>query len=267
MKAGYLQFEPEFGNPEKNVLKIENLVSDKEFDLLVIPELANSGYLFTSQNELEKFSEQIPEGLLCNSLKSISKERESFIVSGICERDADKYYNSSILVRPDGEIFTYRKIQLFYEEKLWFEPGNYPIESYEIKSSRFKAVRIGMMVCFDWIFPEVARTIALKGAKIICHPANLVMSYCQDAMITRALENRVFTITANRIGKERRNDKELFFTGMSEIVSPKASVLHKGSPDKEEVVIIEFDPSEASDKNINPMNNVFSDRREEFYFK
>ena len=124
-----------------------------------------------------------------------------------------------------------------------------------------------MMICFDWIFPEVARTIALKGAKIICHPANLVMTYCQDAMVTRALENGVFTITANRTGKEIKKDKELYFTGMSEIVNPKSKILHKGSPDKEEVVIIEIEPSEASDKNINPLNNLFTDRREEFYFK
>jgi predicted amidohydrolase len=267
LKAGYLQFEPVFGEPESNISKIESLVSDKEFDLLVMPELANSGYLFTSRAELEKLSESIPDGIFCRSLKKICNDKESFIVAGICEKHNGKYYNSSILVRPDGEIFTYRKIQLFFEEKLWFEPGNFQIETNEINSSRFKAVRIGMMICFDWIFPEVARTIALKGAKIICHPANLVMTYCQDAMVTRALENGVFTITANRTGKEIKKDKELYFTGMSEIVSPKSKILHKGSPDKEEVIIIEIDPSEASDKNINPMNNLFTDRREEFYFK
>ena len=267
MKAGYLQFEPEFGNPEGNISRIEKLVSGIDFDLLVMPELANSGYLFTSRDELEKLSETIPDGKFCNSLKKICKEKESFVVAGICEKYKGKYYNSSILVCPDGEIFTYRKIQLFFEEKLWFEPGNYQIETYEINSTRFKSVRIGMMICFDWIFPEVARTIALRGAKIICHPANLVMTYCQDAMVTRAIENRVFTITANRTGKERNKDKEIYFTGMSEIVSPNAKILHKGSPEKEEVVIIEIDPSEASDKNINPMNNLFTDRREDFYSK
>lgn len=267
MKAGYLQFEPVFGSPEINISKIESLVSGREFDLLVMPELANSGYLFSSIYELEKLSETIPDGLFCNSLKKICKDKECFIAAGICEKHNGKFYNSSVLVSPDGEIFTYRKIQLFFEEKLWFEPGNFPIETYEINSSRFEAVKIGMMICFDWIFPEVARTIALRGAKIICHPANLVLNYCQDAMVTRALENRVFTITANRIGKERNKDKELYFTGMSEIVSPKADILHKGSPDKEEVVIIEIDPSEASDKNVTPMNNLFTDRREEFYFK
>ncbi len=221
MKAGYLQFRPEFGETEKNTAKIESLVKDKDFDLLVMPELANSGYLFSSPEEVESLSEEIPGGKFCSALKEICREKNAFIVSGICEKYNKNYFNSSILVQPDGKIYTYRKIQLFYEEKLWFQQGNFPLTAYEIKSSRFEPVKIGMMVCFDWIFPEVTRTLALKGAEIICHPSNLVMPYCQDAMVTRALENRVFTITANRIGKDEKKEKVLEFTGMSEIVNPK----------------------------------------------
>ena len=55
-----------------------------------------------------------------------------------------------------------------------------------------KSVKIGMMICFDWIFPEVARSLALKGAEIICHPSNLVLPHCPKAMKIRSLENRVF---------------------------------------------------------------------------
>jgi predicted amidohydrolase len=267
LKAGYLQFKPEFGEPDKNITKIENLIAGKQFDLIVMPELANSGYLFSSNEELAKYSEFIPDGRFCSVLRNISALKNCFIVSGICEKDGDKYYNSAVLVHPDGEIKSYRKIQLFNEEKLWFEPGNYPPEVYEIQSTNFTAVKVGIMICFDWIFPEIARTLAVKGAQIICHPANLVMAHCQDAMVTRAIENRVFTITANRIGKDIKKDKELYFTGKSEIVNPKGEILHKGSEDKEEVVIIDIDPSRASDKNINPMNNLITDRREEFYFK
>jgi predicted amidohydrolase len=267
LKAGYLQFKPEFGKPERNTNKIESLISGKKFDLIVMPELANSGYLFSSKDELEKYSESIPDGKFCTVLQNISASKNCYIVSGICERDGNKYYNSAVLVYPDGKIQTYRKIQLFYQEKLWFEPGNNTPAVYEIQSANFAPVKIGIMICFDWIFPEVTRTLAIKGAKIICHPANLVMPYCQDAMVTRAIENRVFTITANRIGKDIKKDRELFFTGMSEIVNPAGEILHKGSENKEEVIIIDIDPSEAADKNINPMNNVISDRREELYFK
>ena len=267
MRAGYLQFEPEFGEPEKNAAKIESLLSDKDFDLIVMPELANSGYLFSSKEELEKFSEEIPDGKFCTSLKRISKAKEGFIVSGICERDNGNFYNSSVLVEPNGNVHTYRKIQLFYEEKLWFKPGKELLQVYEIQNTRFEKVKIGMMICFDWIFPEVTRTLALKGADIICHPANLVMPYCQDAMVTRAIENSIYTITANRTGKDVNGVKQLYFTGMSEIVNPRGNILYKSSKDLDEVIIIDIDPSEASDKNINPMNNLFTDRRKDIYFK
>lgn len=267
MKAGYLQFEPEFGSPSKNIGKIKELISSTDFDLIVIPELANSGYLFTSQDEVRELSEIIPDGEYCCVLKEISASKKSYIVSGICERDRDTYYNSAILVYPNGQIKTYRKIHLFYEEKLWFSQGNFPFTVHEIEVVGTGKVKIGMMVCYDWIYPEAARTLSLIGAQIICHPANLVMPYCQDAMVTRALENGIFTITANRIGKEKRRNKELTFTGMSEIINPRGKILHRASIDSSEVFIKEIDPTESDNKDINPMNNIISDRREEYYYK
>jgi len=266
MEAGYLQFYPKFGDSDHNIKRIEHFLKNKSFELLVLPELANSGYLFSSADEIKKSSETVPDGKFCNFLKKISRDKHSYIVSGLCERDGDDFYNSSVLVFPGGEIKTYRKIQLFYEEKNWFKPGNLPLNVQEINPGDEK-VKIGMMVCFDWIFPEVARTLALKGAQIICHPANLVMPYCQDAMVTRALENHVFTITANRIGKEINGGKELHFTGMSEIVNPKGKILSKSQEQTEECIITQIDPKESLDKFINQKNDLFADRREEFYFK
>ncbi len=265
MRVGYLQFKPEFGKLEKNISNIKNLILDKEFDLLVLPELVNSGYLFSNKEELEELSEDIYSGKFCNSLKEICSEKNCFIVSGICERDGDKFYNSSVVVYPDKKIFVYRKIHLYDNEKKWFTPGNLDLEVYEIKSKDFGTVKIGMMICFDWIFPEIARTLALKGAQIICHPSNLVMQYCQTAMFARALENHVFTITANRIGKDIKPDNEISFTGESVIVNPEGEYLHTGSRDKEECVIVNINPDDALDKNINSNNNLFKDRRKEFY--
>ena len=265
MKTGYLQFKPEFGNPDKNISRIKEMVSDKDFDLLVLPELANSGYLFIDKSELNDLAEDVETGKFCSALKEICRSKNAHIVSGLCERSGDRFYNSSILVRPDGKISVYRKIHLFDEEKLWFTPGYSSPEVYEISGENFQKVKIGMMICFDWFFPETARTLALKGAQIICHPSNLVMAYCQTAMFTRALENRVFTITANRIGYDVRENKELFFTGESVIVSPKGEYLCRGSKDKEEICITEIDPDIALNKNLNDRNNIFTDRKKEFY--
>jgi predicted amidohydrolase len=268
MKAGYLQFKPVFGEPDKNISRIAGLISGNDFDLLVIPELANSGYLFSSKDELHELAELIP-GKFCNFLQQVCSDRNCYIVSGICENISKKFYNSAILVHPDGHIDTYRKIHLFNEEKLWFSPGDRPPEVYTIGRNSFRhpEVHIGMMVCFDWRFPETARTLALKGAQIICHPSNLVMPHCQDAMVIRALENQVFTITANRIGKDVKQGKELAFTGKSIICNPKGDVMYIGSEDREECYIAEIDPALALDKVVTKYNNVFDDRREDLYYK
>lgn len=264
MKVGYLQFKPEFGRPEQNIKRIEDLISDKDFDLLVLPELANSGYLFCDKNELLKCGEEIPNGDFCRSLLKICKGKDAFIVSGICEKSGNRFYNSSVLVHPDGTINTYRKIHLFYDEKLWFASGNNKLEVFEIKTPSF-TIKVGMMICFDWMFPETARTLALKGAQIICHPSNLVMPYCQTAMFTRALENQVFTITANRIGKDENGNKDISFTGQSVILDPKGNYLSRASEDREECVIVEIDERQALNKNLNPHNNLFEDRRTDIY--
>lgn len=266
MKIGYLQFKPELLKPSENTAKIKELTGNEKnnFDLLVMPELANSGYLFSTIDEAMSSSEDIATGEFCRALKEIASARNAHIVSGICERAGDKLYNSSVLITPQGETSTYRKTHLFYEEKLWFQPGDTGLNVFEINGS-FGSVKIGMMICFDWIFPEAARTLALRGAQIIAHPSNLVLEYCQRAMFTRAVENRVFTVTANRTGTEKNNGKELYFTGTSVIVDTKGKYLCEASKDKEEIAIVEIDPTDALNKDITSTNNIFKDRREEFY--
>jgi predicted amidohydrolase len=266
MKIGFLQFKPVLCKPYENVSKIREIISNckNSYDLLVMPELANSGYLFTSIEEVNSASEEIPDGNFCRALAEISKEKNAFVVSGICERAGDKLFNSAVLISPNGEFNIYRKTHLFLDEKVWFSPGDTGLNVFEI-SGEFGKVKVGMMICFDWIFPESARTLALKGAQIIAHPSNLVLSYCQQAMFTRAVENRVFTITANRTGTEINGDKELYFTGKSVIVDPKGNYLCTAGENDETIMITEINPEAALDKNVTVKNNIFEDRREEFY--
>lgn len=269
MKAGYLQFKPELGKPKSNIEKVQEFISKEDFDLLVLPELANSGYLFAEREELKNVSENPDTGKFCGMLKRISKEKDAYIVSGFCEsvKEADKeiYFNSSILVYPNGEFRVYRKTHLFYDEQKFFEPGNTGFWVYEIYNKKFGFVKIGMMICYDWIYPEAARSLALRGADIICHPSNLVMPYCQAAMFSRALENHVYTITANRVGKDINGEKSLDFTGESVILNPKGEYLARGSKEKEEITFIKINPELARDKHINEKNDIFAERRDHFY--
>ena len=126
--------------------------------------------------------------------------------------------------------------------------------------------KIGAMICFDWYYPEAARTLALKGAEIICHPSNLILPNCPDSMPVRCLENRVFAITCNRTGSEARGGKDqLTFIGNSEVVAPKGAILHRAPRDKEELCIVEIDPADARNKALTPYNDLLRDRRESLY--
>lgn len=260
MKVGFIQLQPVFGQKKANLDKAIQLIRQVEADLLVLPELFNCGYLFLDKDEVKNLAERIPQGETTSALREVAKEKKLSLVFGIAEEHKGKFFNTSVMLEPCGKIHIYRKLHLFFEEKLFFSPGNKKLEVIELGRAK-----VGMMVCFDWIFPEVARGLALKGADIICHPANLVLSYCQEAMRIRCIENRVFAITANRIGKESRGGKEFFFTGRSQIINPLGEVLTRASRDKEEVRVIEINPQMARDKNITPYNQIFEDRRPKFY--
>ncbi|MHA1202354.1 MAG: nitrilase-related carbon-nitrogen hydrolase [Candidatus Heimdallarchaeaceae archaeon] len=263
MKIGFLQFKPLFGQVESNLDKLSSMIENSpDFDLLVLPELANSGYVFSSKDELVKASETIPDGLFVEKLSEITKSRNSVIVCGICEKKGEKFYNSSVLIGPDGFIAKYQKIHLFDREKLFFQPGNGPLKSFEVKG-----MKIGMLVCFDWIFPEATRVLALEGIDILAHSANLVLPYSQTAMLARSIENRIFTITSNRTGSEENGGIELTFTGQSQITSPKMELLASAGVDTEEIRIVEIDIEIARNKWLNERNNVLLDRRSTMYSK
>ncbi|MGB2696796.1 MAG: nitrilase-related carbon-nitrogen hydrolase [Candidatus Zixiibacteriota bacterium] len=262
MKVGFVQFCPFFGNKRKNLKKIAQLIEDVEADLLVLPELCTTGYIFKNKEELRSLAESIPDGPTVDFFKDLANEKGINLVWGMPERDYDKVFNTSVLVTSEGEIENYRKVHLYDQEKFLFTPGDRELDVVEIKGAV-----LGMMICFDWIFPEACRVLALKDAEIICHPSNLVLQYCQPAMITRCIENRVFSITANRYGTEQRNQRKLTFTGKSQIVSPQGEILALASSDTDEVKVVEIKPELAKDKMATPNNHLLKDRRIDFYKK
>ena len=261
MRIGIYQFAPEFGNVPGNLDRIEKAIDGADADLIVLPELCTTGYQFISTDEVQSLSEPAPDRATVRRFESLCKKNRFFVVAGIAESADRAAFNSSILIGPYGWIGTYRKVHLFREEKLWFKPGNLGFGVWDVGSAK-----LGMMICFDWIFPESARTLALAGAEIICHPSNLVLPYCPDAMITRSIENRVFCATANRVGSESRGGKTaLNFIGSSEVVGVKGEVLLRLGDREENLRIVDVNPALARDKQITEMNDLFKDRRPEEY--
>ena len=261
MKVGFVQNYPEFGNIQANLDRIEKMLAGREADLLVLPELFSTGYRFKNMDEAHQYAETIPDGKTTNFLISQAKKINTYIFAGLVEVDKEYVYNSSVIVGPDGFIGRYRKIHLFDTEKACFHAGSEVPPVFDLNG-----IKVGVMICFDWRFPEMARSLALKGAEIIAHPSNLVLPHCPQAMITRCLENRIYAITADRIGKEIRvPDESLHFIGQSQVVDPDGNILIRASETDEEVQIIEINLDKARSKLLNSKNDIFKDRRPDLY--
>jgi predicted amidohydrolase len=259
-RAGYLQFDPVFGDVEGNLKTVLQALRQAEADLLVLPELPFTGYSFRDREELGSYAEDPRDSAVTEALVSVCGEKDIHLVAGFAERAGEKLYNSSLLLGPDGIISVYRKIHLFMNEPEYFDPGNAAPEVIDVSG-----VRVGMMICFDWAYPEVMRVLALKGADLVCHPSDLVLPYCQQAMLVRCMENSVYSITANRYGTEDRGDISVTFSGGSIIVGPRGEELHRGPKDLDELHVETIDPALARDKWMTHGNNLLADRRPDLY--
>lgn len=260
LRAGYFQFAPLFGDVEGNLRTVLEALSAAEADLVVLPELPFTGYSFRDREELGRYAEDPRESAIAEALISLCREKSIHLVTGFAERAGERLYNSSLLLGPDGIISIYRKIHLFMNEPGYFDPGDAAPEVLDVNGTR-----VGMMICFDWVYPEIARILALQGADLVCHPSDLVLPYCQQAMLVRCMENSVYAITANRFGTEERGDTSVTFSGGSIIVSPKGQELHRAPPASVDLHVEVIDPAQARDKWMTHGNNLLADRRPDLY--
>jgi len=261
MRIGIAQTDPAFGERDRNIKEALELIEKEQADLWVLPELFATGYQFVDADEARALAEPVPDGPTTKALVDFAAKHDCHVVAGLPEADGDRIYNAAVLVGPNGLLSCYRKVHLFCAEKEHFAPGNRSFPVIDIGIAR-----IGTMVCFDHLFPESARSLALQGADVIAHPANLVLpDLAQRTMAIRALENRVFTATANRVGTESRTGETLAYTGNSQVVGPDGAVLVRLSPDKIETAVVDIDVERARDKRITKWNDVLADRRPDQY--
>jgi len=257
-RIAIVQTSPEFGNVAKNIAEAAEIVGSVEADLYVLPELFATGYNFVNKKELEKLAEPA-DGATFKAMSALASKLKAHIVYGFPERSGN-LYNSAALAGPKGMAGLFRKVHLFAKETVLFSPGDLGFRVFDLPVGK-----IGLMICFDWYFPESARTLALRGAQIIAHPSNLVMPHCPEAMIVRCLENKVYAATANRTGAEDRGGLDLQFIGTSEIVSPSGEILVRMGRDETGIRVVEVDLKEASNKKINRYNDLIAGRRPSEY--
>jgi hypothetical protein len=146
-RVAFVQGAPRFGRTEQNLERGLALAASVEADLVVIPELWSSGYVFSSHAEVDALAEDAARGPTARALTAAAKRERRHIVAGFPERHRGHFYNSALLVGPGGVITVYRKLHLFENEQKWFEPGNLPLAV-----QRVGPARVGLLICFDWRF-------------------------------------------------------------------------------------------------------------------
>jgi predicted amidohydrolase len=287
MRVALVQSLPVFGDEAANLASLTAAINGVEADFYVLPELCLSGYDFNDRAEAASHAFEVGSDPI-EALARAATERGAGIAFGFAEKatatataasgDAtgtatgtgtgaateasptQRIYNSALLAFPDGRRRVYRKTHLFAREKLLFDPGD---SGFFVEE--FRGLRVGVAICFDWIFPESFRTLALRGADLIAHCSNLVMPYCQRVDYARAIENRVYVATANRIGTEARGGRSLHFTGESVLVAPDGEYLLRLPQDRPAVEVSRVHPAKARIKTLGELNDLFADRRPEFY--
>lgn len=270
LRIACIQMEPVVGEKDRNVsrsLEFITAAADQGARLIVLPELANSGYVFETREEAFELAEEIPDGPTCAAWAKIAAKRGIYLVAGISERYGQVLYNSAVIIGPHGYIGTFRKVHLWNEENLFFEPGNLGFPVFQTPIGR-----IGTFICYDGWFPESYRMCALQGADIVCIPTNWVPIPGQDKnreamanilVMGSAHSNSLFVAAADRVGTERGQP----FLGESLIVSYTGWPI--GSPasgTEEEIIYADVNLADARRKrNWNEYNQVLRDRRTDIY--
>lgn len=260
MRLACLQLEPVFGEREANLDRITEALAPRRADLVVLPELVSTGYVFADRDEVAALAEEIPGGSTTERLADVAARTGQTICAGVAERDGDRLFNSAVLVGPEGHLGTYRKVHLFDRENDLFDPGDMGFRVFEACGAR-----IGIMICFDWFFPESTRTLALTGADVVVHPSNLVLAWCQRSMPVRCLENHIACATANRSGTESRAGVSLTFTGASQITGFTGEVLARADAEGDAWIEAEIEPERARERALLGIPDLLGHLRPEMY--
>jgi predicted amidohydrolase len=233
--------------------------------IVVLPELAHSGYVFSSVEEVRAAAVPADGELLAGWAREAARG-EAVVIGGFCELAADgRIFNSAAVVDSSGVLAVYRKLHLWNDEASWFTPGE---QAAPVVETRYG--RIGVGICYDIEFPELTRGLALGGADLIVLPTNWPRASRTDRsepaphLLARATAylSRVFVAVCDRGGEERG----LGFAGASVIVAPDGSALATARPGAGvETLHAECDLGAARNKRTGPRNDAIADRRPEHY--
>ena len=219
-RVAAIQFEPTLGEKEKNVARLLQLIEEAATHgakLIVLPEIATTGYCWQSRAEIAPYVEPIP-GPTTDRFQHLATAHACYIAVSLPEVDpsTNVYYNSMVLLGPEGLVGTYRKIYSFISEPRWARDGDLGMPVWDTPLGRLSG-----LICMDANYFEAARIPALHQADVLLFPTNWPDDKCPSSWwIARAFENGVYLIAANRYGEERG----IQFSGGSCILNPDGSI-------------------------------------------
>jgi omega-amidase len=261
MKIAAAQISCVLGDFTANLSKVRDfavLAKKSGAELIVFPEMVDTGY---SMPVIQKHAKKWSDGPV-RGLQEIAKETSIAIVAGISDRDGASIFNSQVLVNGQGEVVAkYRKTHLVtaapLDERVCLSPGN------EFVSCKVGKFTVGLSICYDLRFPEMARTLVVeRGANVIVNSSAWPVVRAEHLRIlalARAVENQSYFTIANRVG----TDDGVTFCGSSLIIDPSGAILAAASPDREE--LIEAEISEQVIADVRTRVTVFAHRRPELY--
>lgn len=260
MRVALGQYQAKRGNVAANLEQMDRIITTTSADLVVFPELFLTGYM--ARDEHMRLGETL-DGEIVQQVAGAAKASGSTVVFGMPERDQERRgitYNSSVVVRPDGTVDSYRKWSLPnfgpFEERMFFGHGNrLPVFDTPVG-------RLGLLICYDIFFPEICKAYAIQGADIlVCISASPTTS--RDFFVklaqARAIENACAFIYCNLVGSQM----QLTFWGGSHIVGPRGDVLVQGPPYEEATVEGDIDLKEI--ELSRPLRPTVRDTRKEAF--
>ena len=261
MKVAAAQISCALGDFDANLRKIRDFsarAKNSGAELIVFPEMSDTGY---SMPIIRKHAKPWKEGA-AGELQQIARENSIAIIAGISDREGDSVFNAQVLVNARGDILAkYRKTHLVtaapLDERACFSPGN------EFVTCKINDFVVGLSICYDLRFPEMARTLVVKhGVNVIVNSSAWPVVRAEHLRIlalARAVENQCYIVIANRVG----TDDGVTLCGASVIVDPSGKILAAASSDREELIQGEISIDVIAD--VRKKVPVFTHRRGELY--
>lgn len=260
LRLALLQMHIDAGNPEANFAKLAGMLeeavnqADKP-DVIMFPEMWNTGYALTDIQSIADRNGERTKAFL----SEFSKKHQVHIVGGsIAELKEDKVLNTVYVFDRDGNVAAdYSKIHLFrlMEEEKYLAAGD------KLGKLEIEGAGAGMMICYDIRFPELARKLALEGAKLLFVPAEWPhprLHHWRTLLTARAIENQMFVIACNRMG----SSGDSHFFGHSLVLDPWGETIAEAG---EEETILYADIDLALVDAVRSKIPVFEDRRPTIY--